>query len=653
VRRLFPALAVVAVIASVAYAQSRDLNVAPLPRAVSETTVYGASWAVIIGVNDYQHPRVPKLRYAVNDARSMERELLNQGFLRDRVIMLVDRQATKAAIERVIGDELRTRMGREDRLLVFFAGHGKTDRLRSGEEEGFLLPVDGDPSAAFSTAISMTALRQISDRLPAKHVLYVIDACYSGYAVFNRSISDDLLEEMIKKPAIQILTAGRQEDQAQERDGHGVFTLAVLQGIRGEAFSGKSWLSLEELGIWVKQRVYAESNRRQLPQYGSLSGQGQFVFFRGRETTPSAPPIVAAVAPPAPTPPPAAPKIREEPRRDLGGLSVKSGIAGVDVWLDEQKIGETRAGRLLIVSELQAGSYRLRARKPGYDEWERTITVEPNKTIGLTIDIQPSSTPPPPAVAALPPAPGPVGPSKAIGGDAAPMVFVPSGPFLMGAPADDARTAPSEKPQRTVVVSDFWIDQYEVTNALYKKFRDATRYRAPTMSRDPRFMNPNQPVVGVSWEDATEYCRWAGKRLPTEAEWEKAARGTDGRMLPWTAELNACPSGNCVEGRAHLAATRPADVGTLVRGASPYGALDMAGNVWEWVQDWFDLNAYRKDPNPTNPKGPAMGGEKVLKGGSFWEREVTALRVTARHHQPPDRAHNNVGFRCAMSGPRE
>ena len=639
-RVFLPALALVAIVAGGASAQSRDITVGPATApAVSEKSVYGASWAVIIGVNDYQNPRIPKLRYAVNDARAMERELLSQGFPRDHVITLVDRQATKAAIERVIGDALRTRMGREDRLLVFFAGHGKTDRLRSGEEEGYLLPVDGDPSAAFSTAISMTALRQISDRLPAKHVLYVIDACYSGYAVFNRSISDDLLEEMIRKPAIQILTAGRQGDQAQERDGHGVFTLALLQGIRGEAFSGKTWLSLEELGVWVKQRVYAESNRHQLPQYGSLSGQGQFVFFRGREPKPPAAPIMAAVPPP---PAPAAPKIREEPRRDLGSVSVQSGVAGVEVWLDDQKIGETRAGRLLVVSDLPAGSYRLRGRKPGYDEWERAITVEATKTNALTLDIRPSNAPPPVAVAALPSSPAPAGPAKPMGGDAAPMVFVPGGPFLMGA-AEDSRLPQSEKPQRTVTVSDFWIDQYEVTNALFRKFRDATRHRAPSLARDPRFSSPNQPVVGVSWEDATEYCRWAGKRLPTEAEWEKAARGTDARILPWTASC----SGNCAEGAAHLASTRPADVGTLASGASPYGALDMAGNVWEWVQDWYDAATYRKDPTPTNPKGPSMGGEKVLKGGSFWEREALALRVTARHHQPPDRTHNNVGFRCA------
>ncbi|MBI2467225.1 MAG: caspase family protein [Candidatus Rokubacteria bacterium] len=259
--------------------------------------LYVDSWAVIIGVNDYQHRRVPKLRYAVNDARAIEQTLLAQGFRRDRIVTLIDGQATKAAIERLLGDQLRAQMSANDRLLVFFAGHGKTDTLRSGEEEGYLLPVDGDPGALFSTAISMTALRQISDRLPAKHILYVVDACYSGYALFNRAIADELLEEMVKKPAIQILTAGRQQDQAQERGGHGVFTEVLVRALQGDAFAGKDWLALEELGLWVKQRVFAESNKKQLPQYGNLSGEGQFVFLKPGGPVAKAPSTVEPAKP--------------------------------------------------------------------------------------------------------------------------------------------------------------------------------------------------------------------------------------------------------------------------------------------------------------------------------------------------------------------
>ncbi len=252
----------------------------PAPGPAGDPSFYAGAWAVIIGINNYDHQRIPPLRYAVNDARAMQQALLGMGFRSERVILLLEQQATKQAIERMLGDQLRAQMNPDDRLLVFFAGHGKTDRLRTGEEEGYLLPVDADPGQLYSSAIGMQALRQISDRLPAKHILYVVDACYSGYALFNRSISDDLLEEMIKKPAIQILTAGRSQDEAQERRGHGVFTDVLLRALRGDAFPSKGWLALEELGIWVKQRVFAESGRKQIPQYGSLAGEGQFVFVR-------------------------------------------------------------------------------------------------------------------------------------------------------------------------------------------------------------------------------------------------------------------------------------------------------------------------------------------------------------------------------------
>jgi len=120
----------------------------------------------------------------------------------------------------------------------------------------------------------MTALRQISDRLTAKQILYIVDACYSGYAIFNRAIADDLLEEMVKKPAIQILTAGRQQDEAQERAGHGVFTDVLVRGLTGEAFApGKAWLALEELGLWVKQRVFADRTRSSSLSTGTFPGK--------------------------------------------------------------------------------------------------------------------------------------------------------------------------------------------------------------------------------------------------------------------------------------------------------------------------------------------------------------------------------------------
>ena len=615
----------------------RDVGVAPKPGAPSTRTLQGVSWAVIIGINAYRHPRIPPLRYAVNDAKSVERILRAQGFAADRIVMLTEGDATKARIETVLGDELRQRVGPEDRVLVFFAGHGMTDRLRSGEEEGYLLPVDGNPERLFGTAISMTALRQISDRLPAKHILYIVDACYSGYALYNRSVGSHLVDEMLKRPAIQILTAGRQGDQAQEKGGHGVFTDVLVRGLQGDAFADKSWLALEELGLWVKQRVFAESNRRQLPQYGNLSGEGQFVFFR--ET--------------------------------IGTLSLSGTVAGTEVWVGGRRVGEVQLGQPLTAT-FAPGSYKVTARKPGHREWQRDVQIVANGKVDVVIDLQP--------LVGLPPA--------IRGEDGAEMVLVPAGPFSMGTPDVEiptliqqcvqlgdteqscTRWTRPESGRHQVVLGGYYIDRTEVTTEAFSRFVGASGFRTraeqegsgwirerrasgpsasvkldgatwkapagPGSVSDPRY-----PVVQVSWYDAAAYCRWAGTRLPTEAEWEKAARGTDGRRFPWGDRWDPT--------RANTGWTMkgPAPVASYREGASVYGAHDMAGNVWEIVDDWFDPTYYQHSPEK-DPKGSDTGTRKVVRGGS-WVNNWFGVRTAKRGDVPPSYRSNYIGFRCAKS----
>jgi formylglycine-generating enzyme required for sulfatase activity len=642
VRHILLLLAGLAVLLPVGAAAAQTSPGVQLPPSAGGQTGPGESWAVLIGINRYQHPRIPKLRAAVNDAQAVERALLAQGFRHDRILALTDEKATKAAIERLLGDQLRQQVGPNDRLLVFFAGHGKTDQLRSGEEEGYLIPVDGDPAQLFSTAISMTALRQISDRLNAKHILYIVDACYSGYAIYNRSISEDLLEEMVKKPAIQILTAGRQQDEAQERAGHGVFTEVLVRGLSGEAFTpGKSWLALEELGLWMKQRVFAESNKKQLPQYGNLSGEGQFVF---RKAGPA-----------------------------LGALAVAAKLPGVEVWLGDRRIGDTTAEGELVVTDLPVGTYRLKARKAGHPEWERSVEIVADRRIRITIEIE--------DVAA---------PKVSASGDGVEMVFIPAGEFWMGATEEavkpltefckqnpnadycqNGQYARDELPRHRVALAAFYLDRFEVTNAWFEKFVKATGHRTLAESeresavwlvvQDGRWQRsqikganwrapngpgssaePTHPVVQVSWFDAVAYCEWAGKRLPTEAEWEKAARGADGYHFPWGNEWD--PTRANVSRGVNSAS---APVGTYPQGASPYGVQDMAGNVWEWVADWYDEGYYGVSP-AQNPPGPTTGKFRIARGGSWLEDPL--FTATTRRFAPRPSYRSNVrGFRCARN----
>lgn len=222
------------------------------------------------------------------------------------------------------------------------------------------------------------------------------------------------------------------------------------------------------------------------------------------------------------------------------------------------------------------------------------------------------------------------------------QVFVPAGEFLMGSDARDTEAAPDEKPQHRVLVDAFWIDRMEVTNAQYGMCVEAGGCSLPVMPGERFTEQPDQPVQGVAWTQAVEYCGWAGRRLPTEAEWEKAARGTDGRLFPWGNTLPDQTLANfnfLFEGLI--------DVGRLPAGASPYGALDMAGNVWEWTADRYDEDTYAGSEYD-NPTGPESGTTRVVRGGA-WNTVSRAVRVTNRHWAFPLRD-DFMGFRCAQDG---
>ena len=199
--------------------------------------------------------------------------------------------------------------------------------------------------------------------------------------------------------------------------------------------------------------------------------------------------------------------------------------------------------------------------------------------------------------------------------DGAAMVYVPVGDFTMGLVEGDSDARDEELPQHTVTLDAFWIDRTEVTNAQYEKCVTAGACDAPektkSNTRDSYYGNSlydDYPVIYVTWYDAEDYCEWAGKRLPREAEWEKASRGTDGGEYPWG---NGSPSATLANYGANEGDTT--EVGSYAGGASPYGPLDMAGNVWEWVADWYDGDYYSSSPD-RNPTGPSSGNDPRSAG---------------------------------------
>jgi formylglycine-generating enzyme required for sulfatase activity len=221
------------------------------------------------------------------------------------------------------------------------------------------------------------------------------------------------------------------------------------------------------------------------------------------------------------------------------------------------------------------------------------------------------------------------------------MVLVPAGAFTMG-----SNEVEDEQPIHQVTLDAFYLDKFTVTTARYRRFLAAAKLEPP---RHWDEVNPTRdaerPVIGVTWFMADQYCRWAGKRLPTEAEWEKAARGTDARLYPWGNAEPTAAHGNFGKMR-WIGYETLTPVGSFKAGDSPYGVSDMAGNVWEWVADWFDANYYRSSP-ARNPPGPAHGVAKSLRGAG-WTYDGVVARAADRNRDDPTTQINSFGFRCAM-----
>jgi len=245
--------------------------------------LYGKSFAVVIGINNYE--KWPALEFAINDAKAIRKKLEATGF--NDITTIFDKEATQRRILTELFHSLPQKVGRNDRVLFYFAGHGQTEDLPNGGKRGYIIPVDADTSNYTGTAISMEQVRSLSSRIAAKHILYVMDSCYSGIGL-SRSLGaapkiSDYIRKISSMRVVQIITAGGKGEQVQEKAGHGLFTTYFLRALEGEADINKdNVVTGTELGAYLRPSVSNASQQSQTPLYGRLEGEGEFLFFVGK-----------------------------------------------------------------------------------------------------------------------------------------------------------------------------------------------------------------------------------------------------------------------------------------------------------------------------------------------------------------------------------
>jgi formylglycine-generating enzyme required for sulfatase activity len=485
--------------------------------------------ALVIGNAGYAPPA--NLKNPLNDARDVAQALGALGF---DVVLQTD--ADLRTMQRAVR-EFAARLRPDGVGLFYYAGHGVQVRGNN-----YLVPLGARIAAETEVedeALDVNRMLRVMEDSRSRISVVVLDACRDN--PFARAFRGPARGLALMPAPTGSFIAFATSPGAVAADGtgrNGFFTGELLQAMRTPG------LDIVDVFRRVIGRVRERTNGRQVPwTLSSLDGYFYFSLPQG-----------AAPAPRI--------EIQEEVRPRLGSLAVSARLDGVEVWLDDQRMGETRQGRTLVVNNVSEGTHRLRAQKAGHKDWQREIQVTASQRAEAVIDIEP------------------LGPAKVIkGDDGAEMVLVPAGDFLMGSDAAEVarfkeeckkarrsdesctRWHDRETPRHRVHLDAYYIDRYEVTNALFDRFVRATSHRTVAeregdgwvwQQKDGKWQrvtvsgatwrNPggsgtsapaNHPVVQVAWPDADAYCRWAGKRLPTEAEWEKAARGTDGRRYPW------------------------------------------------------------------------------------------------------------------------
>ena len=596
-----------------------------------EIELYKASYALVIGNGNYT--KWPSLPGALQDVEEVKDTLETHGF---NVTLKVDlnKKEFEMALAKFV---LESGEDKDNRLLFYYAGHGRTRKAVNGEDLGSLVMIDAPSSASDEVglevaSIDMSSLITHAKKIQSRHALFMFDSCFSGAILDVRAelqLPEGILDS-VKHPVRQFITAGRAGEEVPDRSYFKRVFLDLIQGCVKKPFHD-GYITGEELGYYLKNEV-PKYNKNQHPQYGKIHDvnldKGDFVFVlpqTGNDT--------------------------REPETTVT-LTVTSVPNGATVYVDNNPIGRTPMhGHQIDTGIRREKEVEIGLELSGYKSRVKKAILMGGQPYTWSVPLEEMLE-------------HPNIQSMIVGKDGAEMLLIPACEFQMMSYS----VSEFEKFSRDIYVEAFYMDKYEVTNAQYKKFVDANpqwqKGQIPDEYHNKYYLNywngnnyptgkDDYPVTHVSWYAAMAYAEWADKRLPTEAEWEKAARGGLTLMnYPWGDAIDASKAnydGN-FDG--------PIPIGSY--SANGYGLYDMSGNVWEWC---LDAHGYYVTPsgkirsnvepisitetiylahNFTQIKNSE---ERVLRGGS-WDNFSHDVRVGIRHGLEPTFAYGKLGFRC-------
>ena len=647
----------------------------------TELPLYKDSYALVIGNGAYpaKNGWTPLPR-AVNDVKDIAEVLKRHGF---NVTLKMD--ITTTEFHQAFSDFIyESGKDPNNRLLFYYTGHGHTTKSTIDEDLGYLVMLDTPPpeNAAEFDRHSIDLVKFVSDskKIHAKHVLFMFDSRFSG-TILNLQNQDRPrpITDRMRNPVRQFITAGLANEPVPSRS---VFKMAFLNLLEGRVTEPlpDGYLTGVELADYLHRTVPALPDG-QHPQHGKIHdpqlNTGDFVFVLSQKNRQAENAVeVDTVAP----------------------LEITTTTKGATVYIDRVFVGRTPLHGYPIDTGihleksvyigLELPNYKSRVQKVNLHggqqfTWDaqleqiveppEQLKSEPNLPQTETLeDIQTEDSSIPNEETLSPPTNLP---ETILGADTAPMVLNPAGEFQRGSGPGTVGNAKT-RPMHAVYLDAFYIDRYEVTLGQYNQFVLATNHRPLPDWAYQYATTEAHPVVGVSWEDATAYAKWARKRLPTEAEWEKAARGglvqknhpwgdtaVDGTQcnfadknmwIIWNTERD--PEDNWADEHLDDGYAYTAPVGSYP--PNGYGLYDMAGNVWEWCFDAYDENFYANSPyeNPIAEILIRDGANNIVAvnklrvtRGTSWYDGVPSIWIASRLRQSPDSQVTNVGFRCVQS----